>query len=77
MVLYTTKAYALFESSFINNIEVRTTKGIQQIHGYLFGGLYDFAGQIRQKNISKGGLQFAVSHFLGDTLEQIESTLKH
>jgi len=38
----------------------------------LFGGLYDFAGQIRQKNISKGGFQFAVSHFLGETLQQIE-----
>ncbi|MBN2756161.1 MAG: Fic family protein [Bacteroidales bacterium] len=68
-----TKAYALFESSFINSIEVGTTKGLQQIHGYLFGGLYDYAGQIRQKNISKGGFQFAVSHFLGDTLKQIES----
>lgn len=67
-----TKAYALFESSFIDNIEVGTTKGLQQIHGYLFGGLDDFAGQIRQKNISKGGFQFAVSHFLGDTLKQIE-----
>ncbi len=67
-----TKAYALFESSFINSIEVGTTKGLQQIHAYLFGGLYDFAGQIRQKNISKGGFQFAVSHFLGNTLKQIE-----
>ena len=44
-----TKAYALFESSFIDSIEVGTTKGLQQIHAYLFGGLYDFAGQIRQK----------------------------
>ncbi len=68
-----TKAYALFESSFNNSIEVGTTKGLQQIHAYLFGGLYDFAGQIRQKNISKGGFQFAVSHFLGDTLKQIET----
>ena len=67
-----TKAYALFESSFINNIEVGTTNGLQQIHAYLFGGLYDFAGQIRQKNISKGRFQFAVSHFLGNTLKQIE-----
>lgn len=67
------KAYALFESSFIDSIEVGTTKGLQQIHAYLFGGLYDFAGQIRQKNISKGGFQFAVSHFLGDTLKQIEA----
>ncbi len=68
-----TKAYALFESSFVNSIEIGTTNGLQQIHAYLFGGLYDFAGQIRQKNISKGGFQFAVSHFLGDTLKQIEA----
>jgi cell filamentation protein len=67
-----TKAYALFRSTFIDSIEVGTAKGLQQIHGYLFGGLYDFAGQIRQKNISKGGFQFAVSHFLGGTLKQIE-----
>lgn len=68
-----TKAYALFESSLINSIEVGTTKGLQQIHAYLFGGLYDFAGQIRQKNISKGGFQFALSQFLGATLQQIEA----
>ncbi|MDR1226758.1 MAG: Fic family protein, partial [Prevotellaceae bacterium] len=49
-----------------------TANGLQQIHAYLFGGLYDFAGQIRQKNISKGGFQFAVAHFLGSTLKQIE-----
>ena len=67
-----TKAYALFETSFIDNIEVGTTKGLQQIHAYLFGGLYEFAGQIRQKNISKGGFQFAMSLFLGNTLKQIE-----
>lgn len=50
-----------------------TTQGLQQIHAYLFGGLYSFAGQIRQKNISKGGFQFAVSHFLGDSLKYIEA----
>jgi cell filamentation protein len=67
-----TKAYALFESSFIDSIEVGTAKGLQQIHAYLFGGLYNFAGQIRQKNISKGGFQFAAAQFLGATLKQIE-----
>lgn len=67
------KAYALFESSFIHSIEVGTSQGLQQIHAYLFGGLYDFAGQIRQKNISKGGFQFAVSHFLGNTLKEIQA----
>ena len=68
-----TKAYALFESSFIESIEVGTTKGLQQIHAYLFGGLYDFAGQIRQKNISKGGFQFAAANFLESTLKKIEA----
>lgn len=67
------KANALFESSFIDSIEVGTSKGLQQIHAYLFGGLYPFAGQIRQKNISKGGFQFATSHFLGTTLKQIDA----
>ena len=68
-----TKAYALFESTFINSLEIGSTKGLQQIHAYLFGGLYDFAGQIRQKNISKGGFQFAVLRFLGNTLKQTEA----
>lgn len=67
-----TKAYALYDSSLTESIEVGTSSGLQQIHAYLFGGLYDFAGQIRQKNISKGGFQFAVSRFLDSTLKQIE-----
>ncbi len=66
------KAYALFESSFIDNLEVGTIRGLQQIHAYLFGGLYDFAGQIRQKNISKGGFQFAMAQYLDDILRTIE-----
>lgn len=66
------KAYALFESSLIDNIEVGTIKGLQQIHAYLFGGLYDFAGQIRNVNIAKGGFQFAMAQFLPQTLSTIE-----
>jgi cell filamentation protein len=66
------KAYALFDSSFIDSVEVGTTKGLQQIHAYLFGGLYDFAGRIRQKNISKGGFKFASAQYLNNTLLQIE-----
>ncbi len=66
------KAYGLFESSFIDGIEVGTIKGLRQIHAYLFGGLYDFAGQIRKKNISKDGFQFAMARFLDDTLRRIE-----
>ncbi|WP_139351027.1 RNA 2'-phosphotransferase [Sphingobacterium sp. CZ-UAM] len=48
------KAYALFESSFIESIEVGTVKGLQQIHAYLFGGLYDFAGQNIETAIKVG-----------------------
>lgn len=67
------KAYALFESSLINEFEVGTTKGLQQIHAYLFGGLYDFAGQIREKNISKGGYRFMYAQYLKSTLKQIDA----
>ena len=66
------KAYALFESNLLDSIEVGTVQGLQQIHVYLFGGLYDFAGQIRQVNIAKGGFQFAMAQYLPDTLTRIE-----
>ncbi len=66
------KAYALFSSSLIDSIEVGTINGLQQIHAYLFGGLYDFAGKIRTVNIAKGGFQFALAQYLTETLAQIE-----
>jgi cell filamentation protein len=66
------KAYALFDSSLLNTIDVGTIKGLQQIHGFLFGGLYDFAGQIRNRNIAKGGFQFALVQFLENALNTIE-----
>jgi len=66
------KAYELFESGFIDNIEVGTVKGLQQIHGYIFGGLYDFAGQIRTLNIAKDGFAFAPVMFLKENLIKIE-----
>lgn len=66
------KAYALFESTLVDNIEIGTVKGLQQIHAYLFGGLYDFAGQIRTVNIAKAGFQFAMVQYLGQTLENVE-----
>ena len=67
------KAYEIFESGFIDNIEVGTVKGLQQIHGYIFGGLYDFAGQIRKLNISKGGFAFAPAMYLEENLAKIET----
>lgn len=66
------KAYTLFESGVIDSIEEGTFRGLQQIHAYIFGGLYDFAGKIRTVNIAKGGFQFAMVNYLPATLETIE-----
>ena len=66
------KAFQLFESGDIERMEIGTTKGLQQIHKYIFDGLYDFAGKIRDKNISKGGFRFANALYLNDILPKIE-----
>jgi cell filamentation protein len=66
------KAYLLFESGDIDQIEVGDTRGLQQLHNYLFDGLYDFAGVIRKKNISKGGFRFANALYLNEILVKIE-----
>lgn len=67
------KAYTLFESNLIIEFEVGTTRGLKQIHAYLFGGLYDFAGQIREKSISKGGYRFVYAQHLKSTFQQIDA----
>ena len=66
------KAFQLFESGDIDRMEIGTTKGLQQIHKYIFGGLYDFAGKIRDKNISKGDFRFANTLYLNEILPKIE-----
>lgn len=65
-------AKRLFETGDIHTIEIGTTRGLQQIHQYLFNGLYDFAGEIRGKNISKGNFRFAHSLYLHEALAKIE-----
>ena len=65
-------AYRLFESNDIDHIEVGTTKGLMQLHHYLFNGLYDFAGKVRTQNISKGGFRFANALYLNEILVKIE-----
>jgi cell filamentation protein len=70
-------AYRLFDSGDIEKMEVGTFKGLQQIHLYLFDGLYDFAGQIRELNISKGNFRFANSLYLKEILTKIETMSKN
>ena len=52
------KAYTLIESGLLDSMEPGTVKCLQQIHAYLFGGLYDFAGQIRTNTIWKDGTPY-------------------
>lgn len=65
-------AKQLFLSGELDRIEVGTAKGLRDIHAALFGELYDFAGQIRTKNISKGGFRFANSLYLKEVLAAVE-----
>lgn len=65
------RAKELFGAREIEGFEVGTIKGLKQIHNYLFSGLYDFAGQTRTKDISKGGFRFASHLYLEEILNKI------
>ena len=66
------KAYTLIESGLLDSMEIGTVNSLQQIHAYLFGGLYDFAGQIRTKTIWKDGTLFCRAEYLKENLMKIE-----
>lgn len=66
------KAYTLIESGLLDSMEIGTVNSLQQIHAYLFGGLYDFAGQIRTKTIWKDGTLFCRADYLMENLRKIE-----
>jgi len=67
------RAKELFINGIIDTFEVGTFKGLCQIHSYLFQDVYDFAGKIREVNISKSGFQFAPRIFLEQSLEYIDN----
>ncbi len=66
------KAYTLWESNLVADKDVGKVKALQQIHAYLFGGLYDFAGKIRSKTIAKGNTLFCLADYLHQNLHTIE-----
>lgn len=66
------KAYTLIESGLLDSLKPGTVKCLQQIHAYIFGGLYDFAGKIRTKTISKGNTIFCLAEYLQQNLKTIE-----
>lgn len=67
------RALELFSTGIINTFEVGTTRGLQQIHQYLFQDVFDFAGQIRTVDIAKGNFRFAPAMYLADALKSIDS----
>lgn len=66
------KAYTLIESNLVADKDVGTVKALQQIHAYIFGGLYDFVGKIRTKTIAKGNTLFCLAEYLHQNLKAIE-----
>jgi len=67
------KAYTFIESNLVADKDVGTVKALQQIHAYIFGGLYDFAGKIRTKTIAKGGTSFCLAEHLHSYLKTVEA----
>jgi len=65
------KAKQLFETADINQIEVGSFKGLAEIHFYLFGDIYEFAGKLRDVNIAKGNFRFAPLIYLEQSLQNI------
>ena len=67
------RAIELYDSGEIDKYEVGTTKGLQDIHRYLFQDVFDFAGEIRTVDLAKGNFRFAPAMYLVDTLKTIDS----
>lgn len=66
------KAREMFETGFLDRLVPGTFNSLSEIHRYLFGGIYDFAGIIRNVNVSKGNFRFASAMYLEEALRNIE-----
>ena len=66
------RAIELWDEGFINDFEVGTYKGLQEIHGFLFQDIFDFAGKTRDVNLSKGNFRFTNILYLESNLAIIE-----
>lgn len=66
------KALKLFDNKIIDTFEVGTFKGLQEIHKYLFEDIYEFAGKIRNENISKGNFRFVPVMYLKEAIKNID-----
>lgn len=66
------KAVLLFESGYLNTLKAGTIESLIKIHKFLFDEVYDFAGKVREVDISKGSFRFASAMYLHAALESIE-----
>lgn len=66
------KALELFETGYLDTLEVGTFEALKQIHKYLFSEIYVFAGEIRKVNIAKGNFRFASLEYLEEAIKKIE-----
>ena len=66
------RAMELFERGMLDGYEAGKFKTLQEIHSYLFGDIYDFAGKIRTINLAKGNFRFAPLMYLETALQNID-----
>ena len=66
------KALEMYETGFLNSLEVGTYKALSKIHDHLLGEIYEFAGKVRDVNIIKGNFRFAPVIYLEVALENNE-----
>ena len=66
-------AARLFEQNLLNKMSSGTWTTLQDIHKILFQDIYDFAGELRTVNMSKGNFRFVPVMYLSEAVKTIES----